>query len=177
MLCRPRHWPGCVHACDCAGHKPRVRFGPLGMLPSAHRLRAAPTSPWKPHTQVRVPPERPERPPLLTAKNVALPPSPSPPKVRLLNYKRSGTPFWNMFTLAPMKDSDGAVRFYIGVQVGPLFGGVDGGDQGRRGRERWRCMRPGRVRAAPLAPRGQRSASRCPATGRPPTRFFALHPS
>ncbi|KIZ02931.1 hypothetical protein MNEG_5031 [Monoraphidium neglectum] len=37
--------------------------------------------------------------------------------VRLLNYKRSGTPFWNMFTLAPMKDSDGAVRFYIGVQV------------------------------------------------------------
>ncbi|KAI8463717.1 MAG: putative blue light receptor [Monoraphidium minutum] len=37
--------------------------------------------------------------------------------VRLLNYKRSGTPFWNMFTLAPMKDSDGTVRFYIGVQV------------------------------------------------------------
>lgn len=39
------------------------------------------------------------------------------PQVRLLNYKRSGKPFWNMFTLAPMKDSDGTVRFYIGVQV------------------------------------------------------------
>jgi hypothetical protein len=38
--------------------------------------------------------------------------------VRLLNYKRSGKPFWNMFTLAPMKDSDGTVRFFIGVQVG-----------------------------------------------------------
>lgn len=37
--------------------------------------------------------------------------------VRLLNYKRSGTPFWNMFTIAPMKDSDGTVRFFIGVQV------------------------------------------------------------
>lgn len=37
--------------------------------------------------------------------------------VRILNYKRGGAPFWNMFTLAPMKDSDGAVRFFIGVQV------------------------------------------------------------
>jgi hypothetical protein len=42
----------------------------------------------------------------------------TPPQVRLLNYKRSGAPFWNMFTLAPMKDSDGTVRFLIGVQVG-----------------------------------------------------------
>jgi hypothetical protein len=37
--------------------------------------------------------------------------------VRILNYKRDGTPFWNMFTLAPMKDSDGAIRFLVGVQV------------------------------------------------------------
>lgn len=37
--------------------------------------------------------------------------------VRILNYKRSGTPFWNMFTLAPMKDSDGTIRFLVGVQV------------------------------------------------------------
>lgn len=37
--------------------------------------------------------------------------------VRLLNYKRSGTPFWNMFTLAPMKDSDDTIRFLVGVQV------------------------------------------------------------
>lgn len=37
--------------------------------------------------------------------------------VRVLNYKRSGAPFWNMFTLAPMKDSDGTIRFLVGVQV------------------------------------------------------------
>lgn len=37
--------------------------------------------------------------------------------MRILNYKRNGTPFWNMFTLAPMKDSDGTIRFLVGVQV------------------------------------------------------------
>mmetsp|Transcript_31238 Transcript_31238/g.43292 ORF Transcript_31238/g.43292 Transcript_31238/m.43292 type:complete len:753 (+) Transcript_31238:415-2673(+) len=36
--------------------------------------------------------------------------------VRLLNYKKDGTPFWNMFTLAPVFDNSGAVRFYVGVQ-------------------------------------------------------------
>ena len=39
--------------------------------------------------------------------------------VRLLNYKKSGKPFWNMFTLAPMADVDGNLRFIIGVQVKP----------------------------------------------------------
>lgn len=37
--------------------------------------------------------------------------------VRILNYKKSGKPFWNMFTLAPMADVDGMPRFLIGVQV------------------------------------------------------------
>nr|AML79491.1 putative LOV domain-containing protein [Pediastrum duplex] len=37
--------------------------------------------------------------------------------VRILNYTRSGKPFWNMFTLAPMKDSNGETRFLVGVQV------------------------------------------------------------
>lgn len=37
--------------------------------------------------------------------------------VRLLNYKKGGKPFWNMFTLAPMADVDGTARFLIGVQV------------------------------------------------------------
>lgn len=37
--------------------------------------------------------------------------------VRLLNYKKNGQPFWNMFTLAPMADVDGNLRFIIGVQV------------------------------------------------------------
>ncbi|GFH26100.1 putative LOV domain-containing protein [Haematococcus lacustris] len=37
--------------------------------------------------------------------------------VRILNYTKSGRPFWNMFTLAPMSDSDGTTRFFVGVQV------------------------------------------------------------
>jgi phototropin len=37
--------------------------------------------------------------------------------VRLLNYKKDGTPFWNMLSLAPMLDVDSTVCFYIGVQV------------------------------------------------------------
>jgi len=37
--------------------------------------------------------------------------------VRVLNYTKSGRPFWNMFTLAPMSDSDGTTRFFVGVQV------------------------------------------------------------
>jgi len=37
--------------------------------------------------------------------------------VRLVNYSKSGRPFWNMFTLAPVRDAKGEVWFYIGVQV------------------------------------------------------------
>ena len=37
--------------------------------------------------------------------------------VRILNYKKDGTPFWNMLTLAAMRDADGEARFLIGVQV------------------------------------------------------------
>ena len=37
--------------------------------------------------------------------------------VRLLNYKKDGTPFWNMLTVAPMRDAGGEARFLIGVQV------------------------------------------------------------
>nr|AML77131.1 putative LOV domain-containing protein [Hafniomonas reticulata] len=37
--------------------------------------------------------------------------------VRILNYTKSGKPFWNMFTMAPMKDHNDKVRFFVGVQV------------------------------------------------------------
>lgn len=37
--------------------------------------------------------------------------------VRLLNYRKSGEPFWNMLSIAPMNDADGMLRFFIGVQV------------------------------------------------------------
>ncbi|GFR40580.1 hypothetical protein Agub_g1160 [Astrephomene gubernaculifera] len=37
--------------------------------------------------------------------------------VRILNYTKQGRAFWNMFTMAPMRDQDGSVRFFVGVQV------------------------------------------------------------
>ncbi|KAK9802821.1 hypothetical protein WJX73_002029 [Symbiochloris irregularis] len=37
--------------------------------------------------------------------------------VRLLNYRKDGTMFWNMLSVAPMNDADGTLRFFIGVQV------------------------------------------------------------
>lgn len=55
--------------------------------------------------------------------------------VRVLNYKRSGAPFWNMFTLAPMKDSDGTIRFLVGVQVRGAGAAVECVDRQGRARE------------------------------------------
>ncbi|GAB4820055.1 hypothetical protein N2152v2_007101 [Parachlorella kessleri] len=37
--------------------------------------------------------------------------------VRLLNYTKQGRPFWNMLTVAPIKDVEGRPRFLVGVQV------------------------------------------------------------
>jgi len=37
--------------------------------------------------------------------------------VRLLNYRKDGTPFWNMLTVAPIRDVTGHPRFLVGVQV------------------------------------------------------------
>ncbi|KAK1265710.1 Phototropin-1 [Acorus gramineus] len=36
---------------------------------------------------------------------------------RLLNYKKDGTPFWNLLTIAPIKDETGNVLKFIGMQV------------------------------------------------------------
>nr|CAB3462779.1 unnamed protein product [Digitaria exilis] len=36
---------------------------------------------------------------------------------RLLNYKKDGTPFWNLLTIAPIKDEGGRVLKFIGMQV------------------------------------------------------------
>nr|AML76771.1 putative LOV domain-containing protein [Eupomatia bennettii] len=36
---------------------------------------------------------------------------------RLLNYKKDGTPFWNLLTITPIKDDSGKVMKYIGMQV------------------------------------------------------------
>eukprot|EP01025_Chloroclados_australasicus_P036659 TRINITY_DN3735_c1_g1_i3.p1 TRINITY_DN3735_c1_g1~~TRINITY_DN3735_c1_g1_i3.p1 ORF type:complete len:703 (-),score=87.15 TRINITY_DN3735_c1_g1_i3:1551-3659(-) len=37
--------------------------------------------------------------------------------VRLLNYRKDGTPFWNLLTVTPIKGQDGKVVKYVGVQV------------------------------------------------------------
>eukprot|EP00798_Chlamydomonas_sp_ICE-L_P013927 gene13927-19857_t len=37
--------------------------------------------------------------------------------VRILNYKKCGTPFWNVLTLAPMKDHNNVTTFFVGVIV------------------------------------------------------------
>nr|AML77306.1 putative LOV domain-containing protein [Linum hirsutum] len=36
---------------------------------------------------------------------------------RLLNYKKDGTPFWNLLTITPIKDDQGNVLKFIGMQV------------------------------------------------------------
>ncbi|KAK8550961.1 hypothetical protein V6N13_119462 [Hibiscus sabdariffa] len=36
---------------------------------------------------------------------------------RLLNYKKDGTAFWNLLTIAPIKDENGKVLKFIGMQV------------------------------------------------------------
>ena len=37
--------------------------------------------------------------------------------VRLLNYRKDGTPFWNLLTVTPIKTEDGKVSKFVGVQV------------------------------------------------------------
>nr|AHZ63918.1 phototropin [Zygnemopsis sp. MFZO] len=36
---------------------------------------------------------------------------------RLLNYRKDGTPFWNLLTVSPVKNDEGKVVKYIGMQV------------------------------------------------------------
>jgi hypothetical protein len=37
-------------------------------------------------------------------------------QVLLLNYKKCGQRFWNQFYLAPLRDEEGRVSHYIGIQ-------------------------------------------------------------
>ena len=36
--------------------------------------------------------------------------------VELLNYKKDGTPFWNRLSISPLKNDQGVVTHYIGIQ-------------------------------------------------------------
>lgn len=38
-------------------------------------------------------------------------------RCRLLNYRKDGTPFWNLLTMTPIKTPDGKVSKFVGVQV------------------------------------------------------------
>jgi phototropin len=40
---------------------------------------------------------------------------------RLLNYRKDGTPFWNMLTVTPIRDDDGKVIKFIGYVRGVLI--------------------------------------------------------
>jgi PAS domain S-box-containing protein len=42
---------------------------------------------------------------------------PQPATVTLLNYKRDGSAFWNALHVAPVRDADGRVEFFVGVQL------------------------------------------------------------
>lgn len=35
--------------------------------------------------------------------------------VRLLNYRKDGSPFWNLLTMTPIKTEDGRVTKIVGV--------------------------------------------------------------
>jgi hypothetical protein len=37
--------------------------------------------------------------------------------VQLLNYTKSGRPFWNLFHLQAMRDQNGELQYFIGVQL------------------------------------------------------------
>ena len=36
----------------------------------------------------------------------------------MLNYTKAGKPFWNLLTVAPIRDGLGVLRFIVGIQVG-----------------------------------------------------------
>ncbi len=40
-----------------------------------------------------------------------------PVSVRLLNYRKDGTPFWNLLTMTPIMTPDGRLSQVVGVQV------------------------------------------------------------
>lgn len=46
---------------------------------------------------------------------------------RLLNYKKDGTPFWNLLTVTPIKDDHGKTIKFIGLVLPflPVFSFLD----------------------------------------------------
>ncbi|PRW60670.1 LOV domain-containing [Chlorella sorokiniana] len=42
---------------------------------------------------------------------------PRPVTVTLLNYRKDGRPFWNSLHVCPLRDADGRVQFFAGVQM------------------------------------------------------------
>ncbi|XP_068635092.1 LOW QUALITY PROTEIN: protein TWIN LOV 1-like [Aristolochia californica] len=40
-----------------------------------------------------------------------------PCTVRILNYKKDGTSFWNLLHISPVRNASGKIAFYVGVQI------------------------------------------------------------
>jgi len=40
----------------------------------------------------------------------------TPYRGQILNYKKDGTPFWNLLTLSPVRNQEGAITHFVGVQ-------------------------------------------------------------
>jgi hypothetical protein len=59
--------------------------------------------------------------------------------VCLLNYRADGTPFWNQFFVAPLRDLNGSVVYYVGAQsvierpVGEEYEGEEDGEEEEEG--------------------------------------------
>ena len=46
-------------------------------------------------------------------------------QVAIVNYRKDGSPFWNLLTVSPLKDAQGNVTNYIGIQIRPNPSFVD----------------------------------------------------
>lgn len=55
---------------------------------------------------------------------------PQPVTVILLNYTKQGTPFYNALHVAPVRDADGLVEYFIGIQLDVSETGDDGHQHG-----------------------------------------------
>ena len=86
--------------------------------------------------------------------------------VRLLNYTKQGKPFWNMFTLAPVRDETGRIRFFAGIQVDvTVYKKRDASDAATSGAPRASSPGPSPSSSSPRARTRSSRATRSRPTG------------
>nr|AML76538.1 putative LOV domain-containing protein [Gyrocarpus americanus] len=47
--------------------------------------------------------------------------------VRILNYRKDGSSFWNLLHIAPVRNASGKIAFYVGVQIEESCKSIDQG--------------------------------------------------